>query len=161
DPAARRARAYPAAALCPRPARHRACPARELPVPRRAGSARPGRARGAVQRPVPGPRPVGRRRPRGLPGPVRELPDRGDGVSEEHDHQPTAPMARRVATLERLLEERGALKEGQVDDVEDVFCHRMGTRNGARYVARAWVDGDFRRRLLDDATAVVRTEGYD
>lgn len=78
-----------------------------------------------------------------------------------HDHRPTAPMARRVAAFERLLEERGALEPGQVDDVEDVFCRRMGARNGARYVARAWVDADFRARLLDDATAVVRAEGYD
>jgi nitrile hydratase len=70
-------------------------------------------------------------------------------------------MARRVATLERLLEEGGLLTAGQVDDVEDVFCHRMGAQNGARYVARAWLDDDFRRRLLDDATAVVRAHGYD
>ena len=70
-------------------------------------------------------------------------------------------MARRVAELERLLVARGALGTEQVDDVEDVFGHRMGARNGARYVARAWRDPDFRRRLLDDATAVVRAEGYD
>jgi nitrile hydratase len=70
-------------------------------------------------------------------------------------------MARRVATLERILEERGVLTAGQADDVEDMFCHRMGAQNGARYVARAWLDDGFRRRLLDDATAVVRAEGYD
>jgi nitrile hydratase len=78
-----------------------------------------------------------------------------------NDHQPTAPMARRVAALERLLAERGALTSEQVDDVEDVFCHRMGAQNGARYVARAWLDADFREALLDDATAVVREQGYD
>jgi nitrile hydratase len=70
-------------------------------------------------------------------------------------------MARRVATLERLLAESGALTSDQVDDVEDMFCHRMGARNGARYVARAWVDSAFRARLLEDATAVVREHGYD
>jgi|SRR5437660_2759620 len=78
-----------------------------------------------------------------------------------HDHQPTAPMARRVAQLEALLIDRGALGATQVDDVEDVFCHRMGAQNGARYVARAWVDPDFRGALLADATAVVRERGYD
>jgi nitrile hydratase len=78
-----------------------------------------------------------------------------------HDHQPTAPMARRVATLEAVLIEHAALTPTQVDDVEDMFCHRMGAQNGARYVARAWVDPDFRRQLLDDATAVVRQHGYD
>ena len=78
-----------------------------------------------------------------------------------HDHQPTAPMARRVAALEARLIDRGALTPTQVDDVEDMFCHRMGAQNGARYVARAWVDPDFRRQLLDNATSVVRAHGYD
>jgi len=77
------------------------------------------------------------------------------------DHQPTAPMARRVAALEQLLVERGTLSAEQVDDVEDMFCHRMGAQNGARYVARAWVDDEFRTRLLADATTVVREQGYD
>jgi nitrile hydratase len=70
-------------------------------------------------------------------------------------------MARRVAEFERLLIAAGVLGAEQVDDVEDVFGHRMGARNGARYVARAWRDPDFRHRLLDDATEVVRAEGYD
>jgi nitrile hydratase subunit alpha len=78
-----------------------------------------------------------------------------------HDHQPTAPMARRVATLEARLIEHGALTFTQVDDVEDVFCRRMGAQNGARYVARAWLDPSFRADLLADATAVVREHGYD
>jgi nitrile hydratase len=82
-------------------------------------------------------------------------------MSHDHDHQPTAPMARRVAALERALVGRAVITAEQVDDVEDVFGHRMGARNGARYVARSWVDGGFRQRLLDDATEVVRTEGYD
>ncbi|HET9141470.1 nitrile hydratase subunit alpha [Actinophytocola sp.] len=77
------------------------------------------------------------------------------------DHQPTAPMARRVAALERVLAARGALSAEQVDDVEDMFCHRMGAQNGARYVARAWTDPGFADRLLADATAVVREQGFD
>jgi nitrile hydratase len=82
-------------------------------------------------------------------------------LSEGHDHQPTAPMARRVAALERLLVANGTLSAEQVDDVEDMFCHRMGAQNGARYVARAWTDGEFRAGLLSDATAVLREHGYD
>jgi nitrile hydratase len=78
-----------------------------------------------------------------------------------HDHQPTAPMARRVAALEALLIGHGAVGPAQVDDVEDMFCHRMGAQNGARYVARTWLDEDFRGRLLSDATSVVRAHGYD
>lgn len=77
------------------------------------------------------------------------------------DHQPAAPMARRVAALERLLTEHGALHDEQVDDVEDMFCHRMGAQNGARYVARAWTDPQFRDQLLADATVVLKEHGYD
>ena len=70
-------------------------------------------------------------------------------------------MARRVAVLEAALIDHGALTATQVDDVEDMFCHRMGAQNGARYVARAWLDHGFRAALLADATAVVREHGYD
>jgi nitrile hydratase len=49
----------------------------------------------------------------------------------------------------------------QVDDVVDTFAGRLGTQHGARYVARAWVDDDFRARLRTDAAAVVREHGYD
>jgi nitrile hydratase subunit alpha len=76
-------------------------------------------------------------------------------------HQPTAPMARRVAALERLLTDRGTISGAQVDDVEETYGHRMGARNGARYVARAWCDPEFRRQLLADAASVVREYGYD
>jgi nitrile hydratase len=77
-----------------------------------------------------------------------------------HDH-PTAPMARRVAALEELLVARDLVTETEVDDVIDTFQERLGVRNGARYVARAWTDAAFRARLLDDATAVVKELGYD
>lgn len=79
----------------------------------------------------------------------------------QHGHQPTAPMARRVDALERALVARGVITSEQVDEVEEVFGRQMGAGNGARYVARSWVDDEFRRRLLADATEVVRTEGYD
>lgn len=82
-------------------------------------------------------------------------------MSGDHDHQPTAPMARRVAALESLLVERGLLTTAQVDDVEEKFGRQLGARHGARYVARAWVDDDFRRRLLADGAAMVREYGYD
>ena len=77
-----------------------------------------------------------------------------------HDH-PTAPMARRVAALEARLVERDLLTEVEVDDVIDTFQEQLGVRHGARYVARAWVDPDFRARLLADATPVVQELGYD
>lgn len=72
-----------------------------------------------------------------------------------------AVLTRRVGTLEDLLDARGVLSHGQVDDVLEVFTRQLGAQNGARYVARAWTDDDFRRRLLDDGAAVVREHGYD
>jgi nitrile hydratase subunit alpha len=81
-------------------------------------------------------------------------------VTVHHDH-PTAPMTRRIAALERLLVDRGAITEEQVDDVIDAFTRRLGAHHGARYVARAWCDPAFRDALLEDATEVVRANGYD
>lgn len=77
-----------------------------------------------------------------------------------HDH-PTAPMARRVTALERALVAHGAVTTEQLDDIEETFSRKLGAHHGARYVARAWVDDEFRRALLDDAAAVVREHGYD
>ena len=81
-------------------------------------------------------------------------------MTVHHDHR-TAPMTRRIAALERLLAQRGAITEEQVDDVIDAFTRRLGAHHGARYVARAWSDAAFRDALLEDATGVVRGHGYD
>ncbi|MFL6140702.1 MAG: nitrile hydratase subunit alpha [Labedaea sp.] len=76
-------------------------------------------------------------------------------------HSPTAPMNRRVGALERLLVGRGAITTEQVDGLLELFSREMGAHNGARYVARAWVDDEFRGRLLADAPAVLREFGHD
>ena len=79
-----------------------------------------------------------------------------------HDHEhPTAPMNRRVGILERALVSRGAISTEQVDGILDLFSREMGAANGARYVARAWRDPEFRARLLADAPAVLREYGHD
>jgi nitrile hydratase len=66
---------------------------------------------------------------------------------------------RRVAVLERLLEEKGALRPGELDPVIEAFLARAMPLNGARLVARAWLDGDVRRALLADAGAVASGMG--
>ncbi len=66
---------------------------------------------------------------------------------------------RRVAVLERLLEEKGVLQPGELDPVIDSFLARATPLNGARLVARAWLDDDVRRALLDDAGAVAASMG--
>ena len=71
-----------------------------------------------------------------------------------HGHE-TSPQALRAEALESLLIDRGLLTAEAVDDVITTYNERVGPMNGARVVARAWVDPDFRRRLLDDGTAAI------
>ena len=66
---------------------------------------------------------------------------------------------RRVAVLERLLEEKGALQPGELDPVIENFIARAMPLNGARLVARAWLDGEFRTQLLADAGAAAASMG--
>lgn len=72
-----------------------------------------------------------------------------------------AQITAQVAVLEQRFIEHGAITGEQLDDVLDTFTHRLGAHHGARYVVRAWTDPQFKRALLDDASAVVRRYGYD
>lgn len=67
----------------------------------------------------------------------------------------TDDRAIRAEALEALLLEKGLLKPGVVDDVIVRYNERVGPMNGARVVARAWTDEDFRARLLEDGTAAI------
>jgi len=84
-------------------------------------------------------------------------------ASHDHDHDhslvPSDP-ALRVKALESLLVEKGVLDPAAVDEIVDVFEHRVGPRNGALVVAKAWTDPGFRKRLLADGTAAVRELGF-
>jgi nitrile hydratase len=77
----------------------------------------------------------------------------------DHDHD--SPQAIRAEALESLLIEKGLLAPDAVDEVIARYSERVGPMNGARLVARAWKDPDFKRRLLDDATAVVNEYGFE
>ncbi|MEV0222403.1 nitrile hydratase subunit alpha [Streptomyces sp. NPDC050704] len=70
-----------------------------------------------------------------------------------------ALISRRVRRLETLLEERGVLSGGDLDEVIDAFLSSASPANGARVVARAWTDPAYRSRLLADGTAAVRELG--
>lgn len=78
----------------------------------------------------------------------------------EHSHQ-TSPFAARVAELEDRLVQRGVLTAQQVEETLETFSQQLGAHNGARYVARAWVDPGFREQLLSDAMVVLRQYGTD
>jgi nitrile hydratase len=62
-------------------------------------------------------------------------------------------VALRVKALESLLVEKGMVNPADIDATIDLYEHKVGPRNGARVVARAWVDSAYKKRLLDPATA--------
>jgi nitrile hydratase len=73
-------------------------------------------------------------------------------VTHRHD---TGDPALRAAALEALLVEKGLLSSDAIDAVVEHYERELGPQHGARVVARAWVDPDYRRRLLADGTAAV------
>lgn len=77
-------------------------------------------------------------------------------MSVEH---PDASISQAVRDLEALLEERGLIGPGEIDAAIERFLSRATPANGARIVAHAWVDADFRRRLLDDANGAIAELG--
>jgi len=78
-----------------------------------------------------------------------------------HGHQ-TVPsdLTLRVKALESLLVEKGLVDPAALDALIDTYEHKIGPRNGARVVARAWVDPSYKERLLTDATAAIGELGY-
>ena len=68
--------------------------------------------------------------------------------------------ALRVKSLESLLVEKGLVDPKAVDALIDTYEHKIGPRNGARVVARAWVDPSYKQRLLTDADAALKELGY-
>jgi nitrile hydratase len=82
-------------------------------------------------------------------------------LHEGQDHQePPSEPALRVKALESLLVEKGMVDPATLDAIVDTYETKVGPRNGARVVARAWVDPAFRKRLLRDATAAIAELGY-
>jgi len=79
----------------------------------------------------------------------------------EHEHQ-AAPsdFALRVKSLESLLVEKGLVDRAALDALVDAYEHKIGPRNGARVVARAWADPSYKRRLLTDADSAIAELGY-
>src|SRR5579859_6340485 len=83
------------------------------------------------------------------------------GRDHEHGQAPPSDMALRVKALESLLVEKGLVDPAALDAIIDTYEHKVGPRNGARVVARAWTDPGFRQRLLADATAAILELGCD
>jgi len=78
-----------------------------------------------------------------------------------HDHQvvPSDP-ALRTKALESLLVEKGLVDPKALDALVDAYENKIGPRNGAQVVARAWVDPAYKQRLLTDASSAIAELGY-
>jgi nitrile hydratase len=81
-------------------------------------------------------------------------------TSDHHHAAEPAAIERRVAALEQLLTERGLVRPGFVDEVNRAYEQDIGPRNGAKVVARAWVDPAYKRRLLADSTVAIAELGF-
>lgn len=82
---------------------------------------------------------------------------------QEHGHAHQAvpsDLTLRVKSLESLLVEKGLVDRAAVDALIDAYEHKIGPRNGARVVARAWMDPAYKQRLLTDADAAIAELGY-
>ena len=71
-----------------------------------------------------------------------------------------AALAARVAKLESLFVEKGLVTRDALDKIVDIYEHDLGPMNGAKVVARAWVDPDYKRRLLENATSAIAELGF-
>jgi len=75
-------------------------------------------------------------------------------MSDHHNTDDSGPAAR-VKALEAILAEKGLIDSASIDAIVDAYETRVGPRNGARVVAKAWIAPAYRRRLLADATKAV------
>lgn len=83
------------------------------------------------------------------------------GHDHEHDHDGAlSPTEVRVRALETVLVGKGHVDPEAMSELIDTYEHRIGPRNGAQVVAKAWTDPDFRSWLFDDASAAIGSLGF-
>jgi len=79
----------------------------------------------------------------------------GSHSHHDHDHSDLSDTELRVRALETLLTEKGYIDPPALDELIETYETKIGPKNGARVVARAWADAAYRDRLLADATAAI------
>ena len=81
----------------------------------------------------------------------------------DHDHEHGSELSEtqlRVRALETILTEKGYVDPAALDAIVEAYETKIGPRNGARVVAKAWVDPAFKKALLDDASKAIATLGH-
>lgn len=81
-------------------------------------------------------------------------------MQKTHPANPDSDAAIRVRALESILTEKGLIDPKALDALVDTYETKIGPRNGAKVVARAWVDPAYKQRLLSDATAAIKEFGF-
>jgi nitrile hydratase subunit alpha len=81
-------------------------------------------------------------------------------VNQPHRSSPESDAAIRVRALEAILTEKGLIDPKALDALVDTYETKIGPRNGAKVVARAWTDPAYKQRLLTDATAAIKEFGF-
>jgi nitrile hydratase subunit alpha len=84
----------------------------------------------------------------------------GHDHEEEQEQRPPSSEVLRVRALETVLTQKGYVDPAALDALIDTYQRKIGPRNGAQVVARAWCDIEFRGRLLEDATAAIASMGF-
>lgn len=83
-----------------------------------------------------------------------------EGEHDHHERSEVAEVELRVRALQTVLAQKGYVDPAALDALIDTYETRIGPRNGARVVAREWLDPLFRKWLLEDATAAIGSLGY-
>jgi nitrile hydratase len=87
--------------------------------------------------------------------------DLAHATDDGHNHQIVpSDLTLRTKSLESLMVEKGLVDPAALDVMVDAYEHKIGPRNGARVIARAWVDPEYKRRLLADGSAALKEMGY-
>ena len=84
----------------------------------------------------------------------------GSHHDDHHRRAGRSDIELRVRAMEQLLVEKGLVEPATLDAIVEQYETKVGPRNGARVVARAWTDPAYKDRLLNDATAAIRELGY-
>ncbi|HJN59631.1 MAG TPA: nitrile hydratase subunit alpha [Alphaproteobacteria bacterium] len=82
-------------------------------------------------------------------------------MSSDATGGPDSDTATRIKALESLLLEKGLIETSAIDELIDMFENRLGPWNGAKVVARAWTDPDFKERLMQDGTGAIAEMGFE